>query len=103
MSKRIWCFNPHTHEGCDSIYNSLSFCDLVSIHTPTKGVTDSVKASSGFTRVSIHTPTKGVTAFLLNRPYISCVSIHTPTKGVTSRIASSLVDSQFQSTHPRRV
>ena len=33
------CFNPHTHEGCDSEATSHGRIDGVSIHTPTKGVT----------------------------------------------------------------
>ena len=32
-------FNPHTHEGCDSYLFPLQLYVLVSIHTPTKGVT----------------------------------------------------------------
>ena len=37
--KSVFCFNPHTHEGCDQ--SSFLFRGLpnVSIHTPTKGVT----------------------------------------------------------------
>ena len=34
------CFNPHTHEGCDSSSFALSLDKFVSIHTPTKGVTN---------------------------------------------------------------
>ena len=34
---------------------------LVSIHTPTKGVTGGEIYDDSFVRVSIHTPTKGVT------------------------------------------
>ena len=33
------CFNPHTHEGCDTLWFRCSSWWLVSIHTPTKGVT----------------------------------------------------------------
>ena len=32
-------FNPHTHEGCDGNKPLLDAQGLVSIHTPTKGVT----------------------------------------------------------------
>ena len=32
-------FNPHTHEGCDPSTARLSQFQYVSIHTPTKGVT----------------------------------------------------------------
>ena len=80
---------------------------IVSIHTPTKGVTFCVMVLAmtvssfnphthegcdihnfrilKFNRVSIHTPTKGVT-LAADRPTTSSkVSIHTPTKGVTSQ------------------
>ena len=37
--KSVFCFIPHTHEGCDlDILTLFSGCP-VSIHTPTKGVT----------------------------------------------------------------
>ena len=32
-------FNPHTHEGCDTSFRFLPPNKMVSIHTPTKGVT----------------------------------------------------------------
>ena len=32
-------FNPHTHEGCDQALATVYGNFLVSIHTPTKGVT----------------------------------------------------------------
>ena len=118
-------FNPHTHEGCDTGCYTLCTNYLVSIHTPTKGVTNYLHTSvmvievsihtptKGVTwwgwiegprhRVSIHTPTKGVTAhteyFLILRE----VSIHTPTKGVTQTAISKNMVNKFQSTHPRRV
>ena len=87
--------------------NPAEPCRLVSIHTPTKGVTaeDDMLHPSG--SVSIHTPTKGVTTHRDNNgcrrlcfnPHthegcdhpcrfycdLNQVSIHTPTKGVTLR------------------
>ena len=76
-------FNPHTHEGCDTRTWSLQYDTLVSIHTPTKGVTRSILVHGTLKGVSIHTPTKGVTiAAFSSYPSIK-VSIHTPTKGVT--------------------
>ena len=63
---QIICFNPHTHEGCDSF---LGFCTrilLVSIHTPTKGVTPLYRLVEHDSLVSIHTPTKGVTFIARN-------------------------------------
>ena len=56
---------------------------LVSIHTPTKGVTKNGDDRCKSSRVSIHTPTKGVTWCQLCRDWLCYVSIHTPTKGVT--------------------
>ena len=76
------CFNPHTHAGCDALDPVPLDGNLVSIHTPTQGVTCSKKGSSpkecfnphthagcdlresecrGELFVSIHTPTQGVT------------------------------------------
>ena len=101
-----WCFNPHTHEGCDIM---MSWCfshvplfqsthprrvwliifrlsvlrRAVSIHTPTKGVTAIAAAIHITADVSIHTPTKGVTQQDNSTDDTKHVSIHTPTKGVT--------------------
>ena len=80
--KSVFCFNPHTHEGCD--FNPLWL--------------------RGDGAVSIHTPTKGVTIWVLTAaPRHIRVSIHTPTKGVTMHLTSSSTSILFQSTHPRRV
>ena len=38
--KSVFCFNPHTHEGCDARIWRYDALHDVSIHTPTKGVTD---------------------------------------------------------------
>ena len=82
---------------------------LISIHTPTKGVTKQKTLLDLCEDISIHTPTKGVTLFWLeslpNKKYFNphshegsddvCrfpaalngeISIHTPTKGVTKII-----------------
>ena len=54
-------FNPHTHEGCDLRIEATLRSDFVSIHTPTKGVTTNAAYIALKCLVSIHTPTKGVT------------------------------------------
>ena len=54
-------FNPHTHEGCDFVRKQKFNYNAVSIHTPTKGVTDGRNPGQQPGLVSIHTPTKGVT------------------------------------------
>ena len=53
--------------------------------------------------VSIHTPTKGVTKYQGVMDGAQDVSIHTPTKGVTYMKTEEESCNQFQSTHPRRV
>ena len=57
---------------------------IVSIHTPTQGVTSEYFDKQQSKNVSIHTPTQGVTlsACTDNEPDYG-VSIHTPTQGVT--------------------
>ena len=66
-------------------YGVLPVHWLVSIHTPTKGVTHQEDVDYNLLRVSIHTPTKGVTMIPEHRRNRPVVSIHTPTKGVTFR------------------
>ena len=56
---------------------------MVSIHTPTKGVTADGLLHADIADVSIHTPTKGVTKYCYGDDKKLEVSIHTPTKGVT--------------------
>ena len=77
---------------------------IVSIHTPTQGVTflyicnvfricfnphthagcdDVTVYFSVSAKVSIHTPTQGVTQSITSTKLIKIVSIHTPTQGVT--------------------
>ena len=105
-------FNPHSHEGSDLRIPLKSVCKLyISIHTPTKGVTNSPKGISAGETISIHTPTKGVTrsasvcSFIPSyfNPHshegsdlLAChclwcglISIHTPTKGVTHIVCAS--------------
>ena len=98
---------------------------LVSIHTPTQGVTKWVHlwlpVSNCFNphthagcdiplmsckvlhSVSIHTPTQGVTQSTVMDGMTDEVSIHTPTQGVTTTKNTSGRTFGFQSTHPRRV
>ena len=83
-------FNPHTHEGCDFLrLYVLKASIVVSIHTPTKGVTQIELEMYAALEVSIHTPTKGVTHQENESEQRVQVSIHTPTKGVTAYSANS--------------
>ena len=97
---------------------------IVSIHTPTQGVTTSIMYPAQASQfqsthprrvwpfctfamcseyVSIHTPTQGVT--IPCPVWWGCiiVSIHTPTQGVTAATIFCSEFNKFQSTHPRRV
>ena len=64
-------------------YRTIAPQTIVSIHTPTKGVTSLSLNLSLNLSVSIHTPTKGVTVKEIELCGGHQVSIHTPTKGVT--------------------
>ena len=66
------------------LFPLVHFINLVSIHTPTKGVTFIPLVIKHHQTVSIHTPTKGVTILAIKLVLNICVSIHTPTKGVTA-------------------
>ena len=103
----IWLyFNPHSHAGSDIFLLYVNQNFLISIHTPTQGVTffcvflhiflddfnphshagsDRVPVSSRhfYFCISIHTPTQGVTMALRPAPHLQVISIHTPTQGVT--------------------
>ena len=80
----FFCFNPHTHEGCDNLTKSFFNASVQFQSTHPRRVWHcccySVPCN---TAVSIHTPTKGVTFWLSYMHVLDIVSIHTPTKGVT--------------------
>ena len=77
---------------------------LVSIHTPTWGVTRTTYKITNSIKVSIHTPTWGVTQNAQKRQSTVEVSIHTPTWGVTHEAAEKrLLNLLFQSTHLHEV
>ena len=61
--KSVFCFIPHTHEGCDLLDDNGNFIFTGFQSTPTKGVTKPVVWRESVLKVSIHTPTKGVTLF----------------------------------------
>ena len=62
-------FNPHTREGCDDARPLQGHPpDLISIHTPVKGVTRFADGLPEGVEISIHTPVKGVTFSDINDP-----------------------------------
>ena len=79
-------FNPHSHEGSDNDFEVFKKWMLISIHTPTRGVTQYRQASRGNCRISIHTPTRGVTNGKPKDMFSYGISIHTPTRGVTPKL-----------------
>ena len=74
-------FNPHTYMRCDCWRDGSCSGNLVSIHTPTWGVTPCL------VRINV----------------LSDVSIHTPTWGVTTRCSAICQFRKFQSTHLHEV
>ncbi len=56
---------------------------LISIHTPTQGVTVVSTTLRDYYKISIHTPTQGVTGMVGYIQSLQLISIHTPTQGVT--------------------
>ena len=80
----IICFNPHTHEGCDTLpINLLVLCLVFQSTHPRRVWLRADAQTLREIKVSIHTPTKGVTNLCFAFCYCIAVSIHTPTKGVT--------------------
>ena len=50
---------------------------IVSIHTPTQGVTDETSETDGEDKVSIHTPTQGVTNAPITYTILASFNPHT--------------------------
>ena len=76
-----WCFNPHTHAGCD--FPALEIFSCTNSFNP-------------------HTHAGCDSPNIRKIPYL-LVSIHTPTQGVTVLLLLWTQSKRFQSTHPRRV
>ena len=66
---------------------------LISIHTPTQGVTLSATYRLTGEKISIHTPTQGVTIAKVKLNAVCFISIHTPTQGVTESYYSRMRES----------
>ena len=78
-----WYFNPHSHKGSDRGKLVRMVDDVISIHTPTRGVTKArghrMDSSYNFNPHS-H---KGSDDEMLDLATLGAISIHTPTRGVT--------------------
>ena len=87
-----WRHSPH----------SLAAWQQISIHTPTRGVTDHGHSDIAYTVISIHTPTRGVTGCGKYSTWPDTISIHTPTRGVTFTVKKlGKAVNTFQSTLPQ--
>ena len=117
-------FNPHTYMRCDTHARDIQWCQAVSIHTPTWGVTLLSEVPDRIIRFqSTHLhevwprPLSGRWSGTSFNPhtYMRCdpvntsaytrirVSIHTPTWGVTIWQNLGATDWRFQSTHLHEV
>ena len=68
--------------------------DVISIHTPARGVTRAGTYRTAYITISIHTPARGVTPETFSVWNNHTISIHTPARGVTAKMhikASSLL------------
>ncbi len=77
-------FNPHSHKGSD--FNGcvlISHCEYFNPHSH-KGSDDITFTAYAHITISIHTPTRGVTELHGEELDKEIISIHTPTRGVTS-------------------
>ena len=97
-------FNPRTHEGCDRDNRIGNHLAVVSIHAPTRGATKPSCAHHPIRCVSIHAPTRGATClFLFVRKSIWCFNPRTHEGCDITFVADFDEVEMFQSTHPRGV
>ena len=95
------CFNPRTHEGCDSLFYKLYITFHVFQSTHPRGVRPLLLGIKSLMFVSIHAPTRGATYII--RVYTNIKSFN-PRTHEGGDIISENADSRkllFQSTHPR--
>ena len=76
-------FNPHTHAGCDLLVQPSSIKRWLFQSTHPRRVWHGKREKAVKPLVSIHTPTQGVTPLTFRHIALIKVSIHTPTQGVT--------------------
>ena len=97
------CFNPHTHEGCDLLNVVWVVWKFMFQSTHPRRVWPKNYVFSRFFLVSIHTPTKGVTRYE-ESAIISQQSFNPHThEGCDAHARRNNRGGGFQSTHPRRV
>ena len=101
----IFSFNPHTHEGCDNIVSRFCRCNFgVSIHTPTKGVTDWTPLFYIYMLMFQSTHPRRVWLMTTVGAAYKMLFQSTHPRRVWLRDGNlSSITIKFQSTHPRRV
>ena len=98
----IESFNPHTHAGCDKWQTQGNLASVVSIHTPTQGVTRRFPGKYHWITFQSTHPRR-VWLCLLWRRFLSlCFNPHTHA-GCDFLNQYHFRFGAFQSTHPRRV
>ncbi len=111
--RSVSCFNPHTHAGCDENAKCRSHWLLVSIHTPTQGVTQWSTALNKSGEFQSTHPRRVWRYWVFERWLLTwfqsthprrvwlnyalwtvhfAVSIHTPTQGVTQATYDIFLD-----------
>ncbi|EEA82730.1 hypothetical protein CLONEX_01346 [[Clostridium] nexile DSM 1787] len=83
------------------IGNTDGIFQMISIHTPAKGVTKRFNLFKNNIFISIHTPAKGVTEGQREIAAELGISIHTPAKGVTRSVCETLKTSRYFNPHSR--
>ena len=102
LLQQLCCFNPRTHEGCDTFVLDYKQIGFVSIHAPTRGATDNNLCSDELIKFQSTHP-RGVRRFtiLFSR---NTQSFNPRThEGCDLLILLLLLVCVFQSTHPRGV
>ena len=100
----VACFNPHTHEGCDSGKSQIEKFWRVSIHTPTKGVTEKSMTILNFIiSFNPHTHEGCDLNLVKNSLLLMCFNPHTHEGCDCKSPHLVFLLNLFQSTHPRRV
>ena len=101
--KSVFCFIPHTHEGCDVDLRDV-FKHDISFNPHTHEGCDNGRFLQGDELlVSIHTPTKGVTQLSALKMYVKKFQSTHPRRVWLANAVISAASEAFQSTHPRRV
>ena len=100
---RLFCFNPRTHVGCDTLINQNIFNIRGFQSTHPRGVRQKMTRLLVYFVLFQSTHPRGVRRLLTGITSCSQVSIHAPTWGATNHWQEDLQLRLFQSTHPRGV